>query len=65
MLTSENLLDHFFIFLFLLKINLDKGTKEMCDVCMKFDSESSNSDFQETGILVNLTHMLLNFKMFF
>ena len=49
----------------LLKINLDKGTKEMCDVCMKFDSESSNSDFQETGILVNLTHMLLNFKMFF
>ena len=49
----------------LLKINLDKGTKEMCDVCMKFDSESSNSDFQGTGILVNLTHMLLHFKIFF
>ncbi|XP_065669796.1 uncharacterized protein LOC105850526 [Hydra vulgaris] len=31
-----------------LKINLDKGTKEIGDVCMKFDSESSNSDFQET-----------------
>jgi hypothetical protein len=33
----------------LIKINLDNGTKEMCDACMKFDSESSNSDFQEKG----------------
>ncbi|XP_065644608.1 uncharacterized protein LOC136075418 isoform X2 [Hydra vulgaris] len=37
----------------LLKINLDKGTKEMCYVCMKFDSESSNSDFQETVLECN------------
>ena len=38
----------------LIKISLEKGTKDMCNDCLQLDSELSHSEFAEQGIYYSI-----------